>query len=50
LIPVPPASSGPQVLSSENTPTVSVSNIPLPPPAPPPRQRSILEFFVRRNT
>ena len=50
LILVPPASSGSQVPPTENIPTVSVSTIPLPPPAPHPRQRSILDFFVRRNT
>jgi hypothetical protein len=50
LILVPPASLGSQVPPTENIPAVSVSAIPLPPPAPPPRQRSILDLFVRCNT
>jgi hypothetical protein len=43
---VPPSSSLSQAAS---TPTVSISHVPLPPPDPPPCQRSILDFLRRRS-
>ena len=47
----PPATMFSAISSNSRIhPTAEVSHVPLPPPAPPPTQRSILDFFRRTST